>query len=177
MREDKFATEAPFRQVAPAFHEMANRMIYASMATVDSSGRPRTRIVHTLWEWDGERLVGWIGSFVTKMKKAHLARNPYVSCGFWAGAEVYDTCTAECRAELLLDEESKRRGWELFKSTPEPLGYDPATIHPAWADGPTSESWGVIRLEPWYLHVFPATFARSGGKEGAILTWREGEEI
>ncbi|MQA12352.1 MAG: pyridoxamine 5'-phosphate oxidase family protein [Pseudonocardiaceae bacterium] len=138
MRADKYATVADYGTVAPAFLEMANRMVYCTLATVDRRGRPRSRMVHSLWEWDGTSLVDWVGSLVTPMKRAHLASNPYVSCSFWDGAEVYDTCTAECRTELLLDEESRRAGWDRFASTPPPLGYDPAAILPEWADGPNS---------------------------------------
>jgi hypothetical protein len=29
-----------------------------------------------------------------------------------------------------------------------------------------------MRLEPWRLRVFPGVFAKTGGAEGAILTWR-----
>lgn len=175
MRNDPYASAVPYAEAAEAFHQMANRLIYCTLATVDSRGRPRSRTVHTLWEWDGEALTGWVGSIVTPMKRAHLKRNPYVSCTFWAGAEVYDTCTAECHAELLLDDDGKRAGWELFANTPPPLGYDPGTIHPAWADGPSSDGWGVLKLKPWYLHVFPAIFARSGGAEGKIRTWHESD--
>jgi hypothetical protein len=100
----------PLETVAPAFAEMANGMVYATLTTVDSRSRPRARIVHTLWEWDGTELVGWVGSLVTPMKTAHLERNPYVSCNYWNGAEAYDTCVAECGAELLLDAESRRAG-------------------------------------------------------------------
>jgi hypothetical protein len=175
MRSDTHATVAPFSAVAPAFAAMANRMVYCTLATVDRRGRPRTRMVHALWEWDGTSLVGWVGSMVTPMKRAHLEKTPYVSCGYWNGVEEYDTCTAECRAELLLDAESKREGWERFKAVPPPLGYDPAII-PQWQDGPESPAWGVMRLEPWHLRVFPGEFARSGGQRGQILTWQEGEE-
>jgi hypothetical protein len=38
-----------------------------------------------MWEWDGERLVGWVGSLVTPMKTAHLQRNPYISCNYRDG--------------------------------------------------------------------------------------------
>ena len=41
--------------VAPAFVEMAHRIVWCSVATVDHQGRPRSRILHPLWEWDGER--------------------------------------------------------------------------------------------------------------------------
>ena len=40
--------------VAPAFVTMAHRIVWASAATVDSQGRPRSRVLHPFWEWDGE---------------------------------------------------------------------------------------------------------------------------
>ena len=39
--------------VAPAFVEMAHRIVWASVATVDTDGRPRSRVLHPLWTWDG----------------------------------------------------------------------------------------------------------------------------
>src|SRR5918997_6374416 len=106
MRSDEYATVTGLDEVAPAFVAMANRMVYCTLATVDRRSRPRSRIVHTLWTWDGSSLVGWVGSIVTPMKRAHLQRTPYASCSYWDGVEAYDTCTAECHAELLLDETS-----------------------------------------------------------------------
>ncbi|GAA3726794.1 pyridoxamine 5'-phosphate oxidase family protein [Salinactinospora qingdaonensis] len=167
-------TTDSFADTAPAFAEMANRMVYATLTTVDRRGRPRARIVHTLWEWDGTSLVGWVGSMVTPMKQAHLRNNPYVSCNYWDGVEAYDTCVAECRAELLLDERSKREGWERFRSTPPPLGYDPAII-PGW-DSPDSPTWGVMRLAPWFLRVFPGEYAKTNGQRGQVRTWRDPAE-
>lgn len=172
MRSDEYATVAPLPEVAPAFADMANRMVYATMATVDRRGRPRSRMVHTLWEWDGAELVGWIGSVVTPMKRAHLAATPYVSCTYWDGVAAFDTATAECHAALLLGDDDRRAGWERFRAVPPPLGYDPALM-PQWADGPTSPRFGIIRLRPWHLRVFPGVFARSGGQEGKVLTWQE----
>lgn len=172
VRYDEYATVAGLDMVGPPFAEMANRMVHCTLVTVDRHCRPRSRIVHAMWEWDGTSLVGWVGSIVSPMKRAHLERNPYVSCSYWNGAEAYDACVAECRAELLLDEVSRREGWERFKSAPPPLGHDPGTI-PQWKDGPASPRWGVMRLEPWHLRVFPGEFAKSG--TGQILTWQEGE--
>ena len=38
--------------VAPAFVELAHRIVWGTVATVDPEGRPRTRILHPIWEWD-----------------------------------------------------------------------------------------------------------------------------
>jgi hypothetical protein len=156
-------------KLASPFVEVAHRIVWATLATVDRAGRPRSRLVRPLWEWDGERLVGWVGSAVTPMKRAHLEATPFVSINYWDPA--HDVATAECRAELLLDDASCTELWETFKALDPPLGYDGATI-PMWRDGPTSPAFGALRLDPWRLRVFPATFGRSNGAEGQILTWR-----
>jgi hypothetical protein len=35
--------------IAPAFVDMAHRTVCATVATVDTQGRPRSRIVHPYW--------------------------------------------------------------------------------------------------------------------------------
>jgi hypothetical protein len=160
----------PLSTTAPAFVEIAHRIVWATLATVDPSGRPRSRTVHPLWDWDGERLTGWVGALVTPLKEAHLEATPYASVNYWDPS--HDVATAECRAELLLDDASCTRLWERFKALDPPLGYD-GTIIPMWRDGPTSPAYGALRLEPWRLRVFPAIYGATDGAEGAILTWHE----
>ena len=53
---------ADLRTVAPAFVEMAHEIVWASVATVGSDGRPRSRVLHPYWEFDGNNLVGWIAT-------------------------------------------------------------------------------------------------------------------
>lgn len=152
--------------VAPAFVEMAHRIVWCTVATVDEHGRPRSRILHPLWEWDGESLVGWIATGPTPLKRAHLSHSPYVSVNYWASD--HDTCTAECSAEWRLDDETRTTMWDRFKDAPAPVGYDPAII-PQWADGPRSPEFGVLRLDPWRLRVFPGSVLLGSG--GDVLTW------
>jgi hypothetical protein len=113
--------------------------------------------------------VGWVGTAPTPLKRAHLEHRPYVSCNYWAPS--HDTCVAECRAELVFDDETRTMVWNLFKGTPEPLGYDPGGIGvPGW-DTPTSPAFAVLRLRPWRLRVLPGSISRGAG--GEILTWQE----
>ncbi|MBE1607504.1 pyridoxamine 5'-phosphate oxidase family protein [Actinopolymorpha pittospori] len=156
---------------APAFVEKAHTIVWGTLATVDRQGRPRTRVVHPMWEWDGTKLVGWIATMLTPVKRAHLDRTPFASLTYFT-ADSRDDCSAECRAELLSDDASCEETWERFKATPEPVGYDPAII-PMWADGPTSPGFGVIRLEPWRLRILDGIFAITGGEQGRLLTWQE----
>lgn len=102
--------------VAPAFVEMAHRIVWAGVATTDRNGRPRTRILHPIWEWDGVHLVGWIGTTQSPVKRAHLARQPYVSVNYWA--PTHDTAEALCRAEWRMDDETRTRVWNLLKDAP-----------------------------------------------------------
>ena len=151
---------------APAFVEMALRIVWATVATVDAEDRPRSRVLHPIWVWDGSELVGWIATGPTPTKRAHLARSPHVSVGYWQ--PTHDTCTAECRAEWAFDDETRTMVWDLFANGPEPVGYDPRIV-PGW-DSPTSPAYAALRLEPWRLRVFPGTVLLGGG--GDVLTWR-----
>lgn len=152
--------------VAPAFVEMAHRIVWCTASTIDGQGRPRSRILHPIWEWDGERLSGWIATGPTPIKRADLARSPYVSLNYWAPD--HDTCTADCRTQWFFDDETRTSVWNRFKDAPAPVGYDPALI-PGW-DAPTSDAFAALRLEPWRLRVFPGSVLL--GQGGALLTWR-----
>jgi hypothetical protein len=152
--------------VAPAFVDMAHRIVWATVATVDTRGRPRSRILHPFWIWDGDALVGWVATGPTPVKVAHLAANPAVSVNYWSPE--HDTCTAECDASWHNDDATRQWVWDLFKDAPAPVGYDPAVI-PPWKDGPLSPAFGALRLQPRRLRVFPGTVLLRG--QGDVLTW------
>ena len=154
-------------QVAPAFVEMAHRIVWCSAATVDSLGRPWSRVLHPIWHWDGTRLEGWIATAPTPLKRSHLEASPFVSLNYWDSS--HDTCVAECRASWAFDDETRAKVWDLFLNGPEPVGYDPSII-PAWDDA-TSETFAALRLDPWRLRVFPGTVLVE--QRGEVLTWRE----
>lgn len=153
--------------VAPVFVEMAHRIVWCSAGTVDTAGRPRSRILHPLWLWDGTSLIGWIATGPTPVKRAHLGRSPYISLSYFAPN--HDTCVADCAVEWAFDDETRTKVWDLFKNGPAPVGYDPAIV-PPWSGGPTSEAFAALRLDPYRLRVFPGTVLAGGG--GDVLTWR-----
>ena len=157
---------SPLEQVAPAFVEMAHEIVWATAATVDSHGRPRSRILHPIWQWDGHQLIGWISTTPTPIKRAHLAASPFMSLNYWSPNQ--DICTAECHASWVFDDETRTQVWQLFATTPEPVGYNPSIIS-AWTH-PTAEAYAAIRLEPWHLRVFPGTVLF--GQGGQVLTWQ-----
>ena len=69
----------PLETVAPAFVEMAHQIVWASVATVDRRDRPRSRVLHPIWQWDGSTLRGWIATGPTPLKRAHIDRSPHLS--------------------------------------------------------------------------------------------------
>ncbi len=152
-------------ETAPAFVEMAHQIVWCNVATVDESNRPRSRVLHPFWEWDGESLVGWVGTNATATKRSHIEHSAHASLNYWTPNQ--DTCVAECRAAFCFDLETRQRVWQRFLDLPEPLGYDPAMI-PGW-DAPESDTFSVLRFDPWRLRVFPGSVLMQQG--GEVLTW------
>lgn len=154
------------QDIAPAFVEMAHAIVWCSAATVDAKGRPRSQVLHPIWQWDGERLRGWIATGPTPIKRAHLAASPHISCNYWSPNQ--DTCVAECHAEWAFDDETCTMVWNLFRDGPAPVGYDPAMI-PGW-DNAASPNFAALKLRPWRLRVMPGAVLMKG--EGVALVWR-----
>jgi hypothetical protein len=149
--------------VGKGFIEVAHRIVWCTVATVDRLGRPRSRILHPYWEFDGEQLVGWIVTRPTPVKVAHLARTPYLSCSYWDPA--HDVAIADCHAEWIDDVATRQRVWELYREAPEPLGFDFWSTFP---DGPPSEIVSLLRLRPYRLRI--TGLATLSGQK-APLSW------
>lgn len=154
-------------EIAPAFVEMAHRIVWASGATVDAEGRPWSRILHPLWTWDGAELTGIVATSPLSPKRAHLDAHPSIAFTYWEPS--HDTCTAQCHAEWDHRAEGRAAGWAALAGAPAPVGYDPSII-PEW-EGPDSPSFGIVRLRPWRLRVMAGSVLLTG--QGAALTWRD----
>jgi hypothetical protein len=141
--------------VDQAFIEVAHRIVWCTVATVDRRNRPRSRILHPIWTRPPESaeggLVGWITTRPTPLKRAHLAHSPYASCSYWDAT--HDVAIADCAAAWEPDPAERARVWELFRAAPEPRGYD---FHAVWPDGPGAPGSAALRLDPWRLHVADA---------------------
>ena len=111
-------------QIAPAFIEMAHSIVWASATTVDANSRPRSRILHPIWEWDGIDLFGWIATVPSPVKKAHLAVHPEIALSYWT--TTHDTCSAECLVEWYLDDETCTRGLGQVRQRPRTRGLRPS---------------------------------------------------
>jgi hypothetical protein len=133
---------------------IVERVVWATVATVGPDGRARTRLMHPVWFWDGERPEALVSARPTPLKVAHLAAQPDVSCHYWDPA--HDTVTIEATAEWV---EPERRGdaWARVAAVPEPVGFDPAII---WPDGPDSDDCAFLRFTAYRIIARPA--ARSG---------------
>jgi hypothetical protein len=151
--------------VAQEFVTMAHRIVWATVATVDPTGQPRTRVLHPIWEWDGDTLTGWIATGPHSPKAAHLAHEPRISLTYWDPS--HDTCSAECESAWLEGPDARAALWDRFLNAPEPVGYDPAII-PGWTS-PAAPGFGALQLTPTRLRVFPGSLLLRG--EGSLLTW------
>ena len=109
--------------IAPTFIEMAHRIVWCTAATVDQAGRPRTRILHPIWEFDGDRLAGWILTSPNSTKARHLAGTPELSLTYWIPS--HDTCTADCTTTWEDSPEERAPAGSRFADGPAPVGYDP----------------------------------------------------
>jgi hypothetical protein len=130
------------------FLAVAHRIVWCTLATVDRRNRPRSRVVHPIWERTDDGLVGWVTTRPTPLKLAHLGHSPYVSCSYWDPD--HDIAVAECHADWVDDLDTRHHAWDLFRSADAPLGHDPYTI---WPDGPANPDAAVLRLTPWRVRV------------------------
>ena len=155
--------------VAEAFIAIAHRVVWCSLATVDRRGRPRSRLVHPIWEPTDDGLVGWLTSRPTPLRRAHLAATPFVSCSYWDPA--HDVAVAECARRVGRPTRDQararlgvlpRRAAARSATTPRRSGPPARTIPDA----------GVIRLDPWRLQGRRRRDARRGRR--AARLWRRG---
>ncbi len=130
---------ASFAEIQPDLDARVRRIVWCTVATVDTKGRPRVRILHPMWEGS----TAFICTGRHSLKEKHLARNPFVSLSYWDPK--HEQVYADCRAEWLDAPAEKQRIWDLFKATPQPYGYDPAMF---WPGGPASDDFGVLRCTP-----------------------------
>lgn len=146
-----------FSELQADFLRITADVVWSTMATVDTRGRPRTRVVHPIWEVVDGRPVGWVGTSRSPLKTRHLESTPYVSMAYWSPAQ--ETAHADCRASWAPDQ--NERVWQLYLDAEPPLGYDPGTL-PPWKDGPLGGEFQALRLDPWRVMLLTAEDAAAG---------------
>src|SRR5690349_8521542 len=132
-----------FAEIESQLMERVNKAVWCNMATVDTLGRPRSRVIHPIW--DGQ--TAWITTRPTSFKAKHLAHNPYVSLAYVS--DPIKPAYIDARAEWIEDLTLKHHVWNLCLKYPEPMGFDPKPIYKSIDD----PSFGVLRLTPWRVHL------------------------
>ncbi len=138
-------------EVVDEFVRIAHRQVWCNVATIDTGSRPRSRVLHPMWEIlheeDTVLLVGWIATGRQSLKARHIQHRPYVSVCYMG--DPLKPVYAECAASWVDDAEVKQRIWTLLATTPPPLGYDPAPFFGTVDNA----SYGLLRLVPWRVEL------------------------
>lgn len=135
---------ASFDDIRSDFDARVSRIVWCTMTTVDRKGRPRSRVVHPIW--DGP--VGYLLTGPNSLKAKHVKKNPYVSFSYWDPQ--HQQAYIDCSTEWITDAGEKQRIWDFFKNTPLPYGYDPAMF---WPGGLQDPGFGVMKLMPWRVEL------------------------
>lgn len=140
-----------FSQLEPEFMKRVARIVWCAMATVDRAGRPRSRVAHPIWVVEDGKPVGYWSTTPHSHKRKHLARNPHVALSYWD--PVHEQIYIDAEADWLDTPEDRERIWQLYKDTPEPLGYDLA-VWGFWKAGPQGKNFGVLRFRPSRVEMY-----------------------
>lgn len=133
-----------FDDIRDEFNRRVNRIVWCTVATVDRKGRPRSRILHPIW--DGS--TGWIATGRTSLKAKHLEKNPYASLTYWDPQ--HEQVYVECKASWDDSPATKERLYQMYLAAPPPLGYD---LKLFWPQGAADPGLGALKLEPWRIEV------------------------
>ena len=163
---DSMVETTDFTEIAAECRARVQRVVWCNVATVDAECRPRSRVMHPIWEG----ATGWIGTWATSVRSNHRAEslkitqmrsNPHVSLAYVA--EITTPVYVDATVEVIDDVDGKRRFCELARAIPPPYGYDPA----AFFGEPDDPRFAVLRLEPTRIALveFPAP-------PGRVIVWR-----
>lgn len=134
---------ASFADIQDEFIARVHAAVWCNVATIDRQNRPRSRVLHSIWEG----ATGWIATRRHTLKAKHLEHCPYVSLAYIA--DVARPVYVDCLAEWADDLRDKRRIWDLFLAAPHPLGYDPAPVF----ESPEHPNFGLLKLTPWRVEL------------------------
>jgi hypothetical protein len=141
-------TSYPFGDLRADVARILGQTNYATMTTVDGRGRPRSRVLIVVWDLDGERPVGWLGTYASRVKVAHLAGNPHVTTSYWSPR--HEAVYLDSVARWDDHPDVARDVWDRYRrGSPSGVGYDPGQF---WT-GPADSGFRVLRLDPWRLQV------------------------
>lgn len=143
-----------FADIQEEFLARVGQIVYCTMATIDRKNRPRSRIIHPIWEGP----VGWLITWPKSHKAKHLVHNSAVSLAYMPEKDkpVY----VDAFAEWITTVEEKQRIWTLHQTTQPPIGFDPQP-HYGTIDHPY---YGLLRFTPWRIEL--------GNLYGESIIWR-----
>ena len=145
-----------FRDMQAEFMNRTQHAVYCNVATVDLKNRPRSRVMHVVW--DGP--IGWVITWPESHKPRHLDNNPYVSFTYMSNP--YKPVYIDYRSHWQQEISEKQRIWELHKTLPPPLRFDP-TPHYGTID---HKYYGLLWFTPWRIELAEL--------ERESLIWRPG---
>ncbi|QFZ19590.1 pyridoxamine 5'-phosphate oxidase family protein [Saccharothrix syringae] len=152
-----------FGELEAEFNNYIGAINYATMVTVDARDRPRTRVLIPVWETVGGAPLGWLATYRTPVKAAHLAGNPHTSFSYWAPGN--DSVAVDAVAEWDDAPPTKEHVWELYRRTSPPgAGYPLGSF---W-ESPSDPELHVLRLTPWRVQVIR-------GRDLHSRIWRAGQ--
>jgi general stress protein 26 len=154
--------DVTFEEIEPEFHERVRKVVWCTVATVDTKGNPRSRVLHPMWEGR----TGWIMTPRNSLKARHLATNPRVSLTYWESMAAV-VVQVEAIAAWADEPSERQRIWDLFKNTPPPPGYDPGEF---WKDGPHGGTFGVLKLTPLRIELSGVAAVAAGKPYSRV--WR-----
>ena len=135
---------ASFADIEQDFNKRVSTIVWCLMTTVDSKGRPRSRVIHPVWEG----ATGYCLTGPESFKAKQLAKNPNASFGYWSVE--HGLVIADCVTSWEPGSAEKQRIWDLFKNTPAPYGYDPSMF---FQGGAADHGFGVLTLKPWRIEL------------------------
>src|SRR5574338_146343 len=130
-----------FEDIQAEFMTRVQQAVYCNVATVDPRGRPRSRVMHLVW--DGP--IGLVITWPASPKARHLAHNPHVSIAYIS--EPMKPVYIECTAAWVTETTEKLRIWELYKTIP--LGFD-LTPHYGMIE---NRLFGILQFTPWRVEL------------------------
>jgi general stress protein 26 len=140
-----------FRPFEADFLRLTADVVYCTVTTVDARGRPRSRVMHPIFEVVDGAPRGWAVTDRSSVKTRHLAANPYVACFYWS--PVQNTVAIDCVASWVDDPAVRRYVWELF-AAPGPPGWGDMSGY--GAAGIEHPQFHVLRLLPWRIQILRA---------------------
>ncbi|MFG3442216.1 pyridoxamine 5'-phosphate oxidase family protein [Nonomuraea sp. NPDC047897] len=145
-----------FAAIEEEFATYIGDIVYATMTTVDAKGRPRARVLIPVWEVVDGRPHGWLATYRTPVKAAHLARNPHATFSYWTPRQ--NAVAVDTVAAWVDDPAVTRRVWRLYEQgSPPGAGYD---LGGFWT-GVDDPGLHVLRLTPWRVQVIRGRDLRS----------------